>query len=432
MITNEKQFRSTRTLIEKLKERLTALDEITDPSASDELVTIERDALDSQVQELEEDVAVYESLRSGQLTRFEAKGLGELPNILIQARIARGMSQKDLADFLGMKEQQIQRYEAERYRSASLDRLIQVADALGVEIHKRAELVGDKNLASVDPLASQAFPIAEMYKRGYFEDFSGTMAEARKAAGELVSTLLRPIQLNYASATFHRKSVRASGQVHEAAIAAWEARVRRLAERNPPKVEFDRDRIDRVWLDGLVRLSLDDQGPTKAVDYLRSAGIALVVERHLPGTLLDGAALCSLACHGVVALTLRHDRLDNFWFTLAHEIAHLKFHVGRDEFAVIFDDIDAPAGSAQEEEADLFAQETLLPSEQWAVSVSRYTRNEKAVMIDAQRFGVGTAIIAGRIRREAQDYTLLRNLVGAGAVRRQFGIGGEVRGNRTS
>ena len=70
----------------------------------------------------------------------------------------------------------------------------------------------------------------------------------------------------------------------------------------------------------------------------------------------------------------------------------------------------------------LFAQEALLSSDKWKLSASRYTRSEKAVALDAKRFRVGLAIIAGRIRREAGNYTLLKNLVGTGEVRRQFDL----------
>jgi HTH-type transcriptional regulator/antitoxin HigA len=422
MITNEKQYRSTRALIEQLRQSLAGLGQVKGKALDPLLLEIQRDALTNQIAELEEDINLHDALRSGKITRFEATGLEELPDILIQARIARGMSQKDLGTYLGLKEQQIQRYEAERYHSASLDRLIEISDALGVKIHKRAELVGDGRMESVDPAAWKAFPIAEMYNRGWFEDFSGTMAQARKAAADLVPAFLRGAYSRYAPDALHRKSVRTNGQVNEAAIAAWEARVRRLADRDPPEVEFDRDRICEVWLQGLIALSLDNEGPAKVADYLRDAGIALIIERQLPGTLLDGAALCSLNCHAIIALTLRHDRLDNFWFTLLHEIGHLKLHIGQGEFVAIFDDIEAPAATKQEKGADLFAQEVLLSSEKWKLGVSRYTRTEKAVLTDAKRFGVGPAIIAGRIRREAQDYTLLRSLVGAGEVRRQFGL----------
>ena len=141
MITNERQYRSTRALIGRLRASRDALGRKDVSAAHPRLVAAQRSALGSQIAELEEDVARYDHLRSGNITAFEAVGLHDLPDILIQARIARGMSQKDLATFLGLKEQQIQRYEAERYRSASLNRLVEVADALKIRIRKTAELL---------------------------------------------------------------------------------------------------------------------------------------------------------------------------------------------------------------------------------------------------------------------------------------------------
>jgi HTH-type transcriptional regulator/antitoxin HigA len=421
MITNEKQYRSTKASIEKLTGALAALDAPTGdfPEAFAEA---QRSALRSQINELEEEVRFYEDLRAGKISEFSAESLHDLPDILIQARIARGMSQKDLGEFLGVAEQQIQRYEADRYRMASLDRLTEVADALNVRIVERAQLLGSPKLDSVDPSAWQAFPLAEMYKRGWFEDFPGTLAQARKAAGDLIPTFLQGAHSQFVPMGLHRKSVRSSGQVHEAAIAAWEARVRTLADRNPPERAFDRDRLTADWVRGLVALSLDDNGPRNAVDYLRDAGISLVIERHLPGTLLDGAALASADHYAIVAMTLRHDRLDNFWFTLLHEIGHLKLHIRLGEYAAIFDDNDSPAADKVEQDADYFAQEALIPEANWNLAVSRFTRNEKSVLADAKRFEVAPAVIAGRIRRDANNYTLFRTLVGNGEVRRQFDL----------
>ena len=421
MITNEKQYKSTRAAIEKLGAAIDLLNlEMGDLPKP--LIEAQRSALNGQIGELADEVRFYEELRAGKISEFAAESLHDLPDILIQARIARGMSQKDLGDFLGLKEQQVQRYEADRYRAASLDRLMEVSDALSVRISERAQLVGGPKLESLAPESWQAFPIAEMYKRGWFEDFSGTMAQARKAADELMPAFLRGAHAQYAPMALHRKSVRSSGQVHEAAITAWEARVRALADRNPPERSFNSDLITTNWLQGLVALSLAAKGPQTSVDYLRDAGISLVIERHLPGTLLDGAALCSADHHAIIAMTLRHDRLDNFWFTLLHEIAHLKLHVRTGEFAAIFDDNDSPAADQIERDADYFAQEALIPAANWNLAVSRFTRNEKAVMTDAKRFGVGPSIIAGRVRREANDYTLLRTMVGTGEVRKQFGL----------
>ena len=60
--------------------------------------------------------------------------VADLPAVLIKARIAQGLSQKDLADRIGLKEQQIHRYEATDYTSASLARIKDVIRALGVEM----------------------------------------------------------------------------------------------------------------------------------------------------------------------------------------------------------------------------------------------------------------------------------------------------------
>ena len=62
-------------------------------------------------------------------------------------------------------------------------------------------------------------------------------------------------------------------------------------------------------------------GPVKARELLASKGVTLIIERHLPGTYLDGAAMLAENGNPVIGLTLRHDRLDNFWFVLFHELS---------------------------------------------------------------------------------------------------------------
>jgi HTH-type transcriptional regulator/antitoxin HigA len=419
MITNEKQYKTTKALVEKLRK---AKEQLSVPTgAPSALLEAQIAALASQLEELESDVALYEGLKAGKKTKFQADSLRELPDILIQARIARGMSQKDFADFLGMKEQQVQRYEAERYRSASLDRLIEFADALDVDLKGVGHLVGDGKLGKIDTEQASAFPIAEMYKRGWFEDFSGSLAEAKKSADVLLSTFFKPVVSHWAPAALHRKSVRTSAKVHEAAIAAWEARILSVAEKVPTRAEFNKDLVTDRWLEALVQLSADPRGPRVAVDFLSNVGIVLVIEPHLPGTLLDGAAMRTADNITAIGMTLRHDRLDNFWFTLLHEIGHLVLHIGAGKFASIFDDTESPAETEFEKEADYFAQEALLSTKNWHASLSRFSRTEKSVLADARKFGIGPSIIAGRIRREAGDYTILKTLVGAGEPRRQLG-----------
>jgi len=99
-----------------------------------------REAMESQLEELREEIAEYDALRSGKVGVLELASLAELPDALIRARIAVGLTQKRLAERLGLKEQQVQRYEATLYVGVSLERIQAVAEALGVEIHERVIL----------------------------------------------------------------------------------------------------------------------------------------------------------------------------------------------------------------------------------------------------------------------------------------------------
>lgn len=139
MIANERQYRITRAEAERFEEALAQSDE----SISDldpRLHRAMREGLESQLQELREQLAEYEALRAGRVTVLELSSLKELPEALIRARIASGLSQKQLAARLGMKEQQLQRWEATRYAGISLERIQAVAEALGVTIREEVIL----------------------------------------------------------------------------------------------------------------------------------------------------------------------------------------------------------------------------------------------------------------------------------------------------
>ena len=90
----------------------------------------QHDAVKSQLADLESELREYESLKAGAFQLDELNLVEELPTVLIKARIAQGLSQRELAEHIGVKEQQIQRYEATDYASASLARIREVANAL--------------------------------------------------------------------------------------------------------------------------------------------------------------------------------------------------------------------------------------------------------------------------------------------------------------
>lgn len=136
MITNERQYRITKGQERSFREAIERFD-AHGGEASDvhpRIRQAERQAMESQLGDLQAELAEYERLKAADLTMISTASFDELAEGLIKARIAAGLSQRALAQRLGVKQQQIQRYEAERYASASYQRLCQVSHALGVRI----------------------------------------------------------------------------------------------------------------------------------------------------------------------------------------------------------------------------------------------------------------------------------------------------------
>lgn len=138
MIKNERQYRITRSQALKFGAAIRELEKAGPaPKVKPALHQAQIDALRSQMADLQEEVAEYEAVRAGKRSLPDLKTIEQIPAALIQARIAAGLSQEQLAERLGMKEQQVQRYEATEYRGASLARVLEVARALRVTILSR-------------------------------------------------------------------------------------------------------------------------------------------------------------------------------------------------------------------------------------------------------------------------------------------------------
>lgn len=146
MITNEVQCRATKTHLDKFAQAEERLSAKLAESPNDKRIRLELDAVRSQADDLRAELTEYELLRSGKVSTFEATSLADLAILLVKARVARRWTQRDLADALGVAEQQIQRYESTGYRSASLARMCDIAAALDVRISERAVL-GKTNAA---------------------------------------------------------------------------------------------------------------------------------------------------------------------------------------------------------------------------------------------------------------------------------------------
>ena len=414
MITNERQYKITRSELQKLEQAVLELED----GRHDPIAFVSLDALRSEIQVLQSQVAEYEYLRSGAPSAFVVCSLSDLPRDLIRARIAKGLSQRELAQSLGLKEQQIQRYEASQYSGASVARLLDIAADLGLEV-SAGETPGDTGPHTLDAEVDWArFPVKEMYKRHWFGDFSGSLDAAIRNADELVAHYIQRFSSRPALA-LHRKHVRAGSAVDEYALLAWECRVLDLALQINIDTPYSEALLTDVWIEELVGLSVYKDGPVRAIGKLAEVGIPLIIEPHLPGTHLDGAALL-WDDMPVIGMTLRYDRIDNFWFVLLHELVHAIRHLKKGRLTGTFDDLDSAGSDNLEDEADLLAGNALIPEDEWELAVARYVRTPESVISLGADMGRNPAIIAGRVRHEANNYIILADLVGSGRLRRQF------------
>ena len=132
MIKNERQYRITKNAADGFARTLDALRKR--PAGAEGIHPLiakaEEDAVASQLADLEAQMREYENLKAGGFQMERLDVVEEVPVLLIKARIAQGLTQRELASRVGLKEQQIQRYEADEYASASFSRIKEVADAL--------------------------------------------------------------------------------------------------------------------------------------------------------------------------------------------------------------------------------------------------------------------------------------------------------------
>ncbi len=332
----------------------------------------------------------------------------------------QGLKAKDLIPYIGSASKVSEVLAGKRTLSLSMIR--KLVNELGVPAEvllqeQGAELPSDAALQQ-----GRQFPIADMVKRRWFAGFEGTVTEARKQLEDLLNAFVGPLGRDALIPAFNRQHVRLGCKPDEHALTAWRIRVCNLAIRETLPA-YKPATVTEDFLVHLARLSYLDAGPLLAKEFLNKNGIHLICEKHLPKTHLDGAALKLPDGTPLVALTLRHDRLDNFWFTLFHELAHVSLHLDKENFDAFFDDLtDKAKKDKYEKDADEMASEALIPTSEW--KKARFKRNSRTsdVVAFAERLRISPAIPAGRIRYEASDFAVFKPLIGAGKLRKMFGL----------
>ena len=133
MIKNERQYKITRSRADEVRNTIGELQRTPLPDGlHPEMRELQFDALRGTLGDLEAELAEYDALHDATL---KATGIEQLPTALIRARIACGLTQRQLAERVGLQEQAIQRYEATDYAGVSFARLVEIAEALELTIH---------------------------------------------------------------------------------------------------------------------------------------------------------------------------------------------------------------------------------------------------------------------------------------------------------
>lgn len=324
-----------------------------------------------------------------------------------------GLKQKDLASMLGGKSRVSEVLSGKRPLSLAMARTLHTKLKIPADI-----LLGKDEAELPEAIDPGSFPVREMHRLGWFERWKGLDWQAVKGEAEEMLQEFFGLFSGPRHFAFNRAGFREGVNPDARALDAWRCRVlTQAAERSLPA--FDSGRITPATLSDLAQLSQFDDGPRRALELLESIGLPVVIEHHLPKTYLDGAALLAAGKRSVIGLTLRHDRLDNFWFTLFHEVGHVLLHLGEEQRS-FFDDTEARDHSRLEEEANEFALNHLIPEWEWRRI--QHVKLADEIRAEAKRLKIGPAIIAGRLRRQANDYKIHRTLIGQGRVREILGF----------
>jgi HTH-type transcriptional regulator/antitoxin HigA len=331
---------------------------------------------------------------------------------------ARGWTQKDLAAIIQRPEQAISEI-ANGEKRITPETAISFASAFGTSAEFWLNLQSNHDLwqaqraqaaNAADPIRRKAriyerAPIAELVRRGWIkksESLEGLEREVLKFLG--ISSLDEPSRI---AASFRQSE---AFTPEAAAQNAWLRRVD-LVSGGKRCVGPFRAAAFKAELDELIAFSSRVDSAPKALAWLGKRGVAVTIVKHLPKTFTDGAAYIRDDGTPVIALSLRYDRIDSFWFTLLHELGHIVLgHPGGHV------DANLSVGEGQsphEREANEFAQEHLIPGRRFQSWLKAHRQISKADIASfAQELGRHPGIVVGQLQhRRVLPYSRCRELL---------------------
>lgn len=336
---------------------------------------------------------------------------------------ARDMTQRDLAYVLGMKEAQLSRFLTGKTKvTADLAKKLSAAFDISAEFFLNLQTAFDLRCAEEpDPsIAMRAkwqsrFPLRDMISRGWIDDqlmdlldgqmdrfFGGKFDE-----NDFANDNFEP-GLSFAARKSGDYRERITPQQH-----AWVARVEQIAKCMPFE-GYDSEQLSSV-LDFIQPLMIETDEICRIPHMLLDAGVRTVFVEALPNCKMDGVCLW-LNDGPVIGMSLRLNRVDNFWFTLRHELEHVLREDGKDTnigFAHVdeFDKENFEGDRPKEEiEADRAALDFCVPQaalENFIARKSPYI-SEKDVLGFSARVGTHPGIVVGQIQFRQNKWNWLR------------------------
>ena len=323
----------------------------------------------------------------------------------------QGLRQKDIAELLGGRNRASEVLSRKRPLTLSMIRALYEKLDIPIGLLVREPLANygaDANFDIAD------IPLSILRQRGWIE----AGVTAKQLIHRLFAPTTSPVLLR------HMQIFGGGVRNSHVRIQLWLARVREIADsREYLRGRYRKQHLNLETLRYISRLSWMEDGPRLASNFLAERGIALVIEPHLLSTLLDGAAMIGRNGAPVIGITIREDRLDNFWFTLMHELVHAWKHLDNDSHRAIADEnIEKPSADAAgiEREANELAAEILIDQATWHCSQARLCPSAQTIQDFATRMQVSPAVVAGRIRHEHANYSLFSKLVGRRKARAMF------------
>lgn len=330
---------------------------------------------------------------------------------------ARDWSQRDLAYVLGVPEQAVNLIVSGK-RGITADMAKALGGAFDVppeffaNLQKAYELSQarepDPNVARKARLQSK-YPVREMIKRGWLADASAVMLEAQIIQFFEASSLEDVPHLAHAA----KKS---SYDEVKPAQLAWLYRARQIAKEMVLPAPYSEKAL-RDALNKLRLLMVDPEETRHISKILAEAGVRYVVVETLPTANIDGACFW-LQKSPVIGMSLRHDRIDNFWFVLRHECEHVLQGHGRNKEIIdaeLEGDKAATEGNIPMEEliANRAASDFCVPVAEMDSFIKRKHPfiSDRDVLNMARRLQIHPGIVAGQVRKRLDKWNMFSKML---------------------